>query len=183
MDVLVDTELDRGDSTPSKDAYQAVFAAIEAASRWRSLVVQTFPATADLPEDLVNRGLQTCHDAVMSRLRTFRINSPCEMSPLLDRLLSILGTSASGELTTVEINSANVISFLFPTYSSVFRSVTVLSLDAPGLSNPADLLPHLHQLESLTASHLPLPVYHCDVNLPLSTHSVISDSDLSRFSG
>jgi hypothetical protein len=48
----------------------------------------------------------------MSRLRTFKIKSACEMSPLLDRLLRILGTSASGELTTVEINSANVISFL-----------------------------------------------------------------------
>jgi hypothetical protein len=42
----------------------------------------------------------------------------------------------------------------------------VLSLDTPGLRNPVDLLPHLHQLETLTASHLPLPVYHDDVNLP-----------------
>jgi hypothetical protein len=46
-----------------------------------------------------------------------------------------------------------------------FRSVTVLSLDAPGLPNPVDLLPHLHQLEALTASYLSLPVYHDDVDL------------------
>jgi hypothetical protein len=166
LDVLVDTEIDRGDFTPSEGAYQAIFAAIEASSRWRSFVVETFPAPADLPEDLVKRGLQQCPGAAMSRLRTFRIKSACEMSPLLNHILRILDTSASGKLTTVEINSASVVSFLVPTYSSVFRSVTVLSLHTPGSSNPVDLLPHLHQLETLTASHLSLPLYHNDTNLP-----------------
>jgi len=88
------------------------------------------------------------------------------MSPLLDRLLHILGTTTSEELTTVEVNSANVISFLSPMYSSVFHSVTVLSLDTPGLRNPVDLLPHLHQLEAFTASHLSLPIYRNDVKIP-----------------
>jgi hypothetical protein len=37
LDVLVDTEIDRGDFTPSEGAYEAIFAAIEATSRWRSL--------------------------------------------------------------------------------------------------------------------------------------------------
>ena len=166
LDVVVDTESDRGDFTPPEGAYQAIFAAIQAASRWRSLVVETFPSQIDLPELLVNSGLQQCSGAVMSRLGTFRIKCSCEMSPLLERLLRILGTTASRELTKIQINSANVISFLLPTYSSIFRSVTVLSLDAPGLPNPVDLLPHLHQLESLTASHLPLPVYHNGANLP-----------------
>ena len=167
LDVVVDTEIDRGRSTITEDAYQAIFAAIEATSRWRNLVVETFPAQADLPSHIMNRGLQRCSDAGMSRLRTFRLKCPCETSPLLDHLLRVLGTSASGELRTVEINSANVISFLVPTYSSIFRSVTVLYLDAPGLPNPVDLLPHLHQLKSLTASHLPLPVYDNDVDLPV----------------
>jgi len=88
------------------------------------------------------------------------------MSPLLDRLLRILGTTASPELTTVEINSANVISFLFPTYSPIFRSVKVLFLDNSGTHDPVDLLPHLHQLEVLTASHLSLPIYGDDIVLP-----------------
>ena len=166
LDVVVDTEIDRGHFTLSEDTYQAIFAAMEATSRWRSLVLETFPAQADLPEDLVNRGLQHRTNAVMNRLRTFKVKVPCEMSPLLDHLLRVLGTSASEELTIVEINSANVISFLVPAYPSIFRSVTVLSLDTPGLPNPVDLLPHLHQLGSLTASHLPLPIYHNDVDLP-----------------
>ena len=34
------------------------------------------------------------------------------------------------------------------------------------LLNTFDLLPHLHQLESLTASHLPLPIYPDDSTLP-----------------
>jgi hypothetical protein len=193
LDVLVDTETDRGPLSwysdpwnvdqsifykpfnwesfrahfvPPGDAYQAIFVAMQATSRWRSLVVRTFPAQADLPEDLVNRGLQQCTGLAMSRLRTLIIKCPCEISPLLDCLLRILGNTASGELMTVTINSPTVISFLVSTYSSIFRSVTVLSLDAPGLPNPVDILPHLHQLEVLTASHLPLPIYHDDVDLP-----------------
>ena len=134
LDVLVDAEIDRGHFTPSEGAYEAIFAAIEASSRWRSIVVESFPGQADLPEHLVNRGLQRCSDAVMNRLRTFKIKSACEMSPLLNRLLRILVTTASGELTTVGISSENAISFLVPTYSSIFRSATVLSVDTPRMT-------------------------------------------------
>ena len=166
LDVLVDTEIDRGDSTPSEGAYQAIFAAIQATARWRSLVIETLPAQADLPEHLMNHSLQQCSNAVMSRLRTFKIKCPCEMSPFLDHLLRILGKSVSEELTVVEINSPSVISFLAPTYPSIFHSVKVLCLDTPRLSNPVDILPHLHQLEELTASHLFLPIYQNHVNIP-----------------
>ena len=166
LDVVVDTKVDRGHFTLSSDAHQAIFAAIEAAPRWRSFIVESFPTQADLPEHLVKSGLQQCSDAVMNRLRTFKIKCPCEMSPLLRRLLCILGTSATEELTTIEINSPSVISFLAPTYPSVFHSVKVLRLDIMGLHNPVDLLPHLHQLEKLTASRLSLPIYHNDVDIP-----------------
>ena len=166
LNVVIDTDIDRGDPTPSEGPYQAILAAIQAAPRWRSLVVETFPAQTDLPEHLVNRGVQQCLDIVMSRLVTFKIKCPCEMSPLLQRLLLLLGTAASGELTTVEINSTSVMSFLAPTYPSIFHSVKVLCLDTPQLPDPVDLLPHLHQLEELTASHLSLPVYPNDVDIP-----------------
>ena len=66
----------------------------------------------------------------------------------------------------MEINSANVISFLVPDYLSVFHSIKVLTLDTPGIPNQVDLLPHLPHLESFTASHLPLPIYHNHVDLP-----------------
>ena len=166
LDVVIDTEIDRGDFAPSEGAYQAILAALQAAPRWRSLVVETFPTQADLPEHLVNTGLQQCSDVVMSRLRTFEFKCPCETSSFLQHLLRTLGTAADGELTTVEINSASVITFLAPTYPSIFHSVKVLCLDIPRLPNPVDLLPHLHQLEAFTASRLSLPIYHDDVNLP-----------------
>jgi len=117
LDVLVDTEIDRHHFTPSDGAYHGIFAAMQATSRWRSLVVESFPTETDLPEHLVNRGLRKCSDPVLSHLRTLIIKCPCEISPLLDRLLHILGNTASSELTTVTINSENVISFLLPTYS------------------------------------------------------------------
>ena len=166
LDVLVDTDIDRGLSTPSKGAYEAIFAAIESTPRWRTFVVESCPAQTDLPVDLVDRGLQQSPDPAMGRVRILKIKYPCEMSPLLERLLRILGTTASEELTTVEINSPSVISFLGPTYPSLFHSIKELSLDTPGLPNPVDILPHLRQLEALTASHLSFPIYHDDVNLP-----------------
>ena len=168
LDVGVDTEIDRSVFTPSEGAYQTIFAAIQAASRRRSPVVKTLPAQADLPEHLVNSGLQQCTSVVMGRPRRFKIKCPCPCeTSLLQHLFCILGTAASGELITVEMNSATVISFLAPTYSSIFRSVTVLSLDNLGGRNPVDLLPHLYQLDTFTASHLSLPVYPNDANLPL----------------
>jgi len=166
LDVVVDTDIDRGDLTPLEGDYEALFAAIGASPRWRTFEVESFPTQTDLPEHLINNGLQRYSGTAMSRLRTLKVKSPRKVSPLLDHLLRILGTTASEELKSVEINSANAVSFLIPTYSPIFHSVTVLSLDTPGLRNPVDILPHLHQLESLTASHLPVPMYHNDVNLP-----------------
>ena len=167
LDIVVDTDSDRGDFTPSDSAFEAIFAAIGASPRWRSLVIESFPARADLPDDLiVHRRLQQCSNATMSRFTTFRIKSACETSPLLDGLLRVLGTTAGSELTTVEINSGNVIPILTPLYSPLFHSVKVLSLSTHGIRDPVDLLPHLHQLESFTASHLPLITYHSHINIP-----------------
>ena len=166
LDIVMDTDADRGDFTPSAGAFGAIFAAIEASSRWRSFVVESFPGPADLSEDTVNRGLQRCPKAAMSRFKIFKVKSPCKSSPFLNGLLHILGTTAGSELTTMEINSANVISFLAPAYPSIFHFLTVLSLDTPGLPNPVDLLPYLHQLETFTASHISFPIYQNNVNLP-----------------
>ena len=166
LDVVVDTDSDRGDFTPSDGDFEAIFAAIEASSRWRSLVLKSFPGQADLSEEVVNRGLQRCPNATMSRFTTFKVKSTCKTSPFLNGLLHILGTTAGSELTTVEINSANVISFLTPAYPSMFHSITDLSLDSPRIPHPVDLLPYLHQLESFTASHISFPIHHTDVNIP-----------------
>jgi len=59
----------------------------------------------------------------MGRLRTFVIKSTCEISPLLDRLLHILGTTASSELIRVEIDSTKGILLLAPAYLSIFHSI------------------------------------------------------------
>ena len=166
LDIVVDTESDRSDFTPSDSDFEAIFTAIEATSRWRSLIMKSFPGQADLPEHLVNRGLQQCSNATMNRFTTLKVKRACKASPLLDGLLRILGTTASSELTTMEIDSESVISFLVPTCPSIFHSVKVLSLDTPGTRNPVDLLPHLYQLETFTASHISFPIYHNDIDLP-----------------
>ena len=166
LDIVVNTDSDRGGSTPLDGAFEAIFAAIEATPRWRSFVVNSFPTQADLPDDLVSCHLQRHSNMTMSRFTTFRIKSTCETSPLLNGLLHILGTTAGPALTMVEINSTNVISFLAPTYSSFFHSVKVLSLNVLGMHDPVDLLPHLYQLETFTVSHLSFPTYPNHVELP-----------------
>ena len=166
LDIVVDTDFDRYHFIPPAGAFEAIFAAIEATPRWRSFVVESFPAQADMPEDFVNHHLQRHSNVTMSRFTTFRIKSSCETSPLLNGLLHILGTTAGPALITVEINSTNVISFLAPAYSSFFHSVKVLSLNAPGIHDPVDLLPHLHQLETFTVSHLSFPTYPNHIELP-----------------
>ena len=77
LDIFVDMGVDRGDFTPSEGAYEGIFATIEATSRWRSFVVETFPGQADLPDHLVNRGLQQCSNPTMSRLETFKVTVCC----------------------------------------------------------------------------------------------------------
>ena len=166
LDIVIDTDSDRGDLTSSDGDFEAIFAAIEASSRWRSLVLKSLPGQADLSEDVVSCGLQRCPNATMSRFTTFRVMSTCKASPFLNDLLHILGTTSSSELTTIEINSPNVISFLPPAYPSIFNFLRVLSLDTPGIPNPVDLLPYLHQLETFTAFHVSFPIYHDDVDLP-----------------
>ncbi len=153
LDVVVDTEIDRGRLTLSAHDGEALslrpaWHRPTCRKTWSTVISNNAP----MPSWAV---------LVHSRSRSLVRCRPSEMSPLLDHL----GTSASEELTIVEINSANVTSFLVPNYSSIFRSVTVLSLNSPGLPNPVDLLPHLRQLESLTASHL---LYHSDANLPFA---------------
>ena len=129
LDIVVDIDSDPFHITPPRGALEAILAVIEATPQWRSFVVKSFPVQADLPEDLVNRHLQRYSNATMSRFTTFKIKSSCETSPLLNGLLHILGTTAGPALTTVEINSPNVISFLTPTYPSFFHSIKVLCHD------------------------------------------------------
>jgi len=164
LDIFVDTEMDRGGFSPS---YEAIFTVTEAAARWRSFVVETFPSQTDLPEDLVNHRWRRCSNASMSRLTTFVIKYACEMSPLIDRLLHILRTTASSKLIRVEIESTKGVLLLAPAYLSIFHSIKVLCLDTPGMTEPVDLLPHLKQLETFTASQLCLSACPLDVELPL----------------
>ena len=106
LDIMVDTDSDRSGIIPSDGAaFEAIFAAIEVHSRWRSLVVKSLPAQADLSEDVVNRHLQRCSNTTMTRFTTFKIKSACEPSPLLNGLLRILGMTASSELTTCKVLS------------------------------------------------------------------------------
>jgi len=172
LDIIISTEADCGDVNSPAAAYEGIFSAIEVAPRWRNVLIERFPGLADVPDDLVEHGFRRCTDATLSRLRTFKIKHACEISPVLGGLLRILGTTASAELTTVEINSANVILFLLaPAYSSVFHFIKVLCIDTLATSEPVDLLPHLKHLEIFIASHLHLSTYPLHVDLPF-THTL-----------
>ena len=70
--------------------------------------------TTDLQIYRFDVGHQRCTRVVMRRLKN-------KMSPLLDRLLCILRTSANEERTTAETNPNSVISFRIPPVRSILR--------------------------------------------------------------
>ena len=116
LDVLIDTEIDRGYSTPPGNAYQAIFAAIRGTSRWQTLVIETFPTQADLPEDLVYQGLQQCSN-LMNRLRTLTIKSlaRCRSSSIVCCALSAAQRGESFDRYN-KFSNCHIIpfSYLFP---------------------------------------------------------------------
>ena len=149
LDVEIDTDSDAElySSDPSRP-YAALAMVVKIPQRWRNLTIRSFPPEIDL-------------------MNSEAFRSALEFDGPGPRALGILTSAmANSELTTVEINSETVISFLAPAYSSIFRSVKILSLNMQRMSNPVDLLPHLYQLESFNASHITFPIYHNDVDLP-----------------
>jgi len=163
-DVTVDTQrLDPyGRSHVDAVEFHASFmAAGEAASRWRSLVLVSFPPPGE------HKDLQIMHP--LQRLESFKLAASCNLGNFLEPLITAITTTVTTRFTVVEVLNPDSAPYIIqPAHFRTFSSLTALRLTYRRMQNPVDILPSLHKLEILDAHHLSLPIYLPAVDLPLT---------------
>ena len=162
---LLDVTIDYGgqlvlDSSDPLKFYACLVAAVEAASRWRSLTLLSFSLGHDLD-------LQIVHP--LQRLESFRLNARCDFGNVLRRIISAITATTTPRFTVMEIFHSDAALYIVkPAHFQMFSSLTTLRLISRRIQNPVDILPSLHKLEIFEAHHLSLPNYPPTVDLPLT---------------
>jgi len=160
LDVTVDMTVGERDFNPVE--FHACFmAASEAASRWRSLVLVSFPP----PEKY--KDLQIMHP--LQHLESFKLAATCDHDNFLEPLLTTIITTVTPSFTVMEVLNPDAALYIVqPGHFRAFSSLTTLRLTCRRMQNPVDILPSLHKLEILEAHHLSLPIHLPTVDLPLT---------------
>jgi hypothetical protein len=141
--------------------YACFMAAAEAASRWRSLVLVSFPP----PEKY--RDLQIMHH--LQHLESFKLAASCNLGNFLEPLITAITTTVTPRFTVMEVFHPDAALYIAqPAHFQTFSSLTTLRLNWGRMQNPVDILPSLHKLEIFEAHHLPLPIYSLGVDLALT---------------
>ena len=168
LNITIDTDQDRELQVPSVERYSAFAIAAESTSQWRSLTVGSLPRDQQLGDPTL-RKILSMDIPPMSQLEELKITSEVDPSPLVDRLLQIISTTAMECLMTIETSSLYAIRFLLQAPSPpTFHSLTTLKAVLPKLSEPIDILAWFSKLEVLEATNLLLPSYQNNSLLPFS---------------
>jgi len=168
LDVTVDIqhlETDiYGDIEPGIDpveSHACIMAAAEAASRWRSLALLSFPPPGEYKDLKIMHPLQ--------HLESFKLTASCELGNFLEPLLTAITTTVTPRFTVMEVFHPDAALYIVqPAYFRAFSSLTTLRLICRRMQNPVDILPFLHKLVIFEAHHLSLPIYSSGVDLPLT---------------
>jgi len=164
LDVTVDTQhLDCfGRSYVNPVEFHACFmAAGEAALRWRSLVLASFPPPGGYKD------LQLMHP--LQHLESFKLAASCDLGNFLEPLITSITTTVTPRFTAIEVFHPDAALYLVqPAHFQIFSSLTTLRLICGRMQNPVDILPSLNKLEIFEAHHLRLPIYSPGVDLPLT---------------
>ena len=141
--------------------YACFTAAAEAASRWRSLVLVSFPPPGEYKD------LQIMHPLL--HLESFKLATSCDLGNFLEPLITTITTTVTPQFTVMEVFHAGAALLLVqPAHFQIFSSLTTLRLICRRMHNPVDILPFLHKLEIFEAHYLSLPIYPLAVDLPLT---------------
>jgi len=167
LDVTVDTRYMTVDDKWYKRDFNPVefhacfMAASEAASRWRSLVLVSFPPPGEYKD------LQILHP--LQHLESFKLAASCDLGNFTEPLLTAITTTVTPRFTVMEVLHPDAALHLVqPAHVQSFSSLTTLRLICRRMQNPVDILPCLHNLEIFEAHHLALPIYSPGVDLPLT---------------
>ena len=158
--MTVDVTVDEWRSNPVE--FHACFmAAGEAALRWRSLVLVSFPPPGEYKD------LQIMHP--LQHLESFKLAASCELGNFLGPLITAITTTVTPRFTVMEVFHPDAALHLVqPAHFQFFSSLTSLRLDCGRMQDPVDILPSLDKLEIFEAHHLRLPIYSPGVDLPLT---------------
>jgi len=167
LDVTVDTQRldpDGYEDEPYFDPveFHACFmAAAEAASRWRSLVLVSFPPPGGYKD------LQIMHP--LQHLESFKLTASCNLGHFLEPLLTTITTTVTPRFTVmVVLHPDAALHLVQPAHFQFFSYLTTLRVNCGRMQDTVDILPSLNKLETFEAHHLRLPIYSPGVDLPLT---------------
>jgi len=168
LDVTVDIqhlETDmHGDIVPGVgpvESHACIMTAAEAASRWRSLALFSFPPPGEYKD------LQVVHP--LQHLESFKLAANCELGNFLAPLITAITTTVTPRFTVMEVfHPDTALHLVQPAHFQIFTSLRTLRLICRRMQNTVDILPSLNKLEIFEAHHLSLPIYSPGVDLPLT---------------
>ena len=162
--VPVDIGLRRVPDIDPVEFHACFTAAAEAASRWRSFALLSFPPPGEYKDLQIINPLQ--------HLESFKLATSCNLGKFLEPLLNAITTTVTPRFTVMEVFHADAALYLLqPAHFQIFSSLTTLRLVCRRTQIPVDVLPSLHRLKIFEAHHLFLPIYPPGVDLPL-THTL-----------
>ena len=162
---LLDVTIDSGGQPDLDSSDPLIFcaclvAAVDAASRWRSLTLLSFSSGHHLD-------LQIVHP--LQRLESFKLNASCYFGNALRRIIDAITATVTSRFTVMEIFHSDAALYIVQlAHLQIFSSLTTLRLISRRVQNPVDILPSLHSLEIFEAHRLSLPIYPPTVDLPLA---------------
>jgi len=171
--VPLDVEIDAGaDIFKVVDEQEVRFAGMEramsVASRWRELVVTSFPSKVDVDAHWAPTKPSFIFGGPMNALESFRIKNSCEDSILFEQFLDAVGNGSQERLVNMELSSPNAVyHFIQPQFVPMFRRLVTFKVDVREMRAEVDILRHFEQLETLEAFRLRLPLYTIETDLPL----------------
>ena len=168
LNVEIDTGADDHEVMRGTSKFSGLAVAAKEATRWRNLVITSFPSKGDVDAYLTPDTPALTFDGPMNALESFRITTPCESSVVFDQLLDTIGSSSHYKLIDMEVMSPNALYRLSqPPFASIFRHLITFKVGVRDMRFEADILPYFERLEVLDASGLCLPSYPPDRDLPV----------------
>lgn len=167
LDIDIDTNSDsERDASDPNQPFAALAMVSKTSARWRNLTIRSFPNETDL----INLGVLVTgltFEGPMSALQSFRITGPCEMDTSLRKLIDLVRSSKSPQLTTLELSTCDALYHFAKPPSSHFRYLQSFKVDLAQMKDTLDILPQFERLENLYAHRLQLPLYSETNHLPL----------------
>ena len=144
----------------ANEFHASLTTAIEAASRWRSLELLSFPLLGEY------KGLHIIQP--LEKLESFTLSQGCDLGDFFEPLMAAVTTTTS-HLTHMDLGNADAVHYLVQLpHLHIFCSLKTLRIWlSQRMEMPVNILPHLQGLKVFRARHLHLPIYPPDTSLPL----------------